>query len=458
MAKNTIFIYICHQILSMRKYDALKIIFESREGATPREISEKLQTSLPNVYKYLNELTGEKLIQRGKNGKYYVNRTTEKLLQLMNLRSMDPDRFHVLISPKFRAMLEKLCKKIAAKREEFSPAEEKMIKKIAIPKRIVLKVSSKPLEYSLKRNEALVAELLKYHDLDTPFSQVDFQKFIAKLSIKQVGEAVKSGESDPRIIEMCDDAYSKGEDLFIAKAQGFAPDERLLGMIAAAEQANREYMLFLNALEDNVRSAIGEQWEQKYIYNTNSIEGNTMTEKNVKDYLKGGITPENISKREIHETNNMKQALKFMKLKEKEEISEELVKELHFIIQTNIDENLGEYKRHYNHVNNNPTTPPQNISGRMKKLLEWYGQNKGKLHPFILASVFHIQFEMIHPFQDGNGRVGRLIMNHILKKNEYMPLTIMEKTKQNYYRAIENQSLQQFLLYALMGFIEEYGR
>lgn len=458
MTKNTIFIYIYLPNLSMRKYSALKIIFESREGATPREVSEKLQTALPNVYKYLKELTSEKLVQRGRDGKYRVNRTTEKLRQLMNLQSMAPDTFHTIISPKFRGALEKLCKRITTKRKEFSPVEEKLIKKIAIPKRIVLRVSGKPLEYTLKLNEALVAELLKYHDLDSSSSQADFQKFISGLNITQVGETVKGGESDPKIIEVCNDAYSKGGDLFISKVPGFAPDARILDMIAVAEQANREYILFLNALEGNVRDAIKEQWEQRYVYNTNSIEGNTMTEKNVKDYLKGGLAPGNASKREIHETNNMKQALGFMKLKENEEISEELVKELHFIIQTNIDENRGEYKRFYNHVDNNPTTPPKHVPGRMKELMGWYGQNRRKLHPFVLASAFHIQFEMIHPFQDGNGRVGRLLMNHILKKNGYMPLTIMEKTKQNYYRAIGNQSLPQFLFYALMGFIEEYKR
>ena len=88
-------------------------------------------------------------------------------------------------------------------------------------------------------------------------------------------------------------------------------------------------------------------------------------------------------------------------------------------------------------------------------LVDWYEKNSDKLHPFVLASIFHMQFELIHPFGDGNGRVGRLLMNMILQQNHFMPVTILEKTKQNYYRALENRSIHQFLLHTLTAFIEE---
>jgi len=327
-----------------------------------------------------------------------------------------------------------------------------------LPKRIFLRIPGRRGGYSLKINESIVSELLKYHDLDAAFNRIDFQKFISGLELRSMEAAGSGIESDPDIAKRCEKAYSENTDLFLGKVERFIPDERISALIESADQANREHLLFLNALEDNVRREIEGQWEQRYVYNTNSIEGNTMTERDVQEYLLGGKTPKGVSRREIHETNNMRQALKFVKLKAREGLSEELVKELHFIVQTEIDENPGEYKRLYNHVNNNPTTPPKYVPKRMRELLEWYGQNKGKFHPFVLASAFHIQFEMIHPFRDGNGRVGRLLMNHILKRQGYMPLTIMEKTKQNYYRAIENQSLHQFLLYALTGFIGEYRR
>ena len=133
--------------------------------------------------------------------------------------------------------------------------------------------------------------------------------------------------------------------------------------------------------------------------------------------------------------------------------------ELHFMVQKNIDEKPGNYKNFYNFVSpNSPTTPPQHVKQRMAMLVDWYKKNKDTLHPYTLASIFHIQFETIHPFGDGNGRVGRLLSNHILTRKNFFPVTIMEKTKQNYYRALENRSLPQFLLYSLSCFIEEYKR
>jgi Fic family protein len=129
------------------------------------------------------------------------------------------------------------------------------------------------------------------------------------------------------------------------------------------------------------------------------------------------------------------------------------------MIHKDIGDAPGEYKKFYNYVKpSSPTTPPQHVKERMRLLLQWYNENKGKLHPFVLASVFHMQFEMIHPFADGNGRVGRLLMNYILEERDFLPLTILEKTKQNYYRSLENKSIQQFLDYVLTSFIEEYRR
>ena len=92
------------------------------------------------------------------------------------------------------------------------------------------------------------------------------------------------------------------------------------------------------------------------------------------------------------------------------------------------------YKKMNNEVGLNPktglaykTSPHERVPEDMKKLLTWYKENKNKLHPFELAFEFYIKYETIHPFLDGNGRTGRMIMNKILISNGYMPMIVHMK-------------------------------
>ena len=441
----------------MRKYDILKIIFENGE-MTAEKISKNLGISAPNIYSYLKELMQEGLIQKTKDW-YVANKTNESLKQILDIQAMAPEKFHKLITPSFKQILIKFCVSPKVKQTRFSQGELGKIKRLATPLRIILRLSHRPTIYCLKINEALVQSLLGYHDLEANFTIEDFQKIINETHIEKASSAAKL-PSDSEVKKICDQAYEKGNDITILSiARDFNPGERIIDLLKSADQTNKEYKLFFNALDENVRRAISDQWRKKYIYNTNSIEGNTMSEEDVEKFIDKGKRSKRISKRELFETTNMRHSLEYLRVKNKEAPSEELIKELHFMIQKDIGPNPGEYKKFYNFVSpNSETTPPQHVKERMKSLIIWYKENKDKFHPFILASIFHMQFELIHPFADGNGRVGRLIMNHILEQNNYLPATILEKTKQNYYQALENRSIPQFLLYSLTSFIEEYKR
>jgi Fic family protein len=72
----------------------------------------------------------------------------------------------------------------------------------------------------------------------------------------------------------------------------------------------------------------------------------------------------------------------------------------------------------------------------MDLLLKWYNENKDKLHPFVLAVIFHHKFEKVHPFSDGNGRTGRMLMNYILTRNKYPPIVIYKKNRNDYLDAL----------------------
>ena len=425
------------------------------------ELSQRLNIALPNVYIYLNELYYTDELVEKSNGKYRIKRTNKKIEQLLAIQAMVPNEFHRLITIDFKFVLESLCKKLRIDQASLLESEIWRIEKIAIPRRIVLRISKKPAVYSLKINEALVNMLLEYHDLKPNFNELDFQNMIEGLNPKKSPEASETVKSESEIIIRCDKLYENGEDDLVSKLNEPVPDERIVELLRIADRTNKEYKLFLNALDKDTRSTMVDQWEKRYIYNTNRIEGNTMSEDEVEEFLKTKKEPSHVSAKEIHETNNTLEAIQFLKLKIREEVSEDLAKELHFMIQKKIakkPEDPGNYKNFYNHIGGSPTTPPQYVKQRMGMLFDWYQKNKDRVHPFILASIFHMQFEIIHPFPDGNGRVGRLLMNHILMKKDYVPLTILEKTKQNYYRALENRSLPQFLFYTLSGFIEEYKR
>lgn len=77
-------------------------------------------------------------------------------------------------------------------------------------------------------------------------------------------------------------------------------------------------------------------------------------------------------------------------------------------------------------------TPAPYVKTDMDLLLKWYNQNKNKIHPLTLAVIFHHKFEKIHPFMDGNGRTGRMLLNYILIKNNYPPLIIRNKNRDSY--------------------------
>ena len=87
--------------------------------------------------------------------------------------------------------------------------------------------------------------------------------------------------------------------------------------------------------------------------------------------------------------------------------------------------------------------PERGIEDLLDNLIEWYKENKKKLHPVFLACMMHFRFVSIHPFGDGNGRMCRILMNYILYKNEYPMFDIEYKMRQSYYSALENANLKE---------------
>ena len=179
-----------------------------------------------------------------------------------------------------------------------------------------------------------------------------------------------------------------------------------------------------------------------FTYNSTNIEGNTLTLQETSQLLFEGITPRK-PLREIREITNHKEAFDFI-LNWKKDISKEFILKLHELVvkdtlKPELKEQIGVYRTVQVYIRGVEWLPskPKEIPKEMASLLSWYSKNKKKLHPLIISAYFHSAFETIHPFVDGNGRVGRLLMNFILHKNRYPLINVPNKKKYIYYKALE---------------------
>jgi Fic family protein len=173
----------------------------------------------------------------------------------------------------------------------------------------------------------------------------------------------------------------------------------------------------------------------EYAFNTTAIEGNTIGLKEARDLLEEGLTPKGKTLREIYDLQNTKKV--FEALDFNREISHELIKSTHAGLLKDVDPR-NEYRDRDIIVTKSrfKSTPFHLVKSDLDLLLEWHGKNKKKIHPFALATIFHHKFEKIHPFMDGNGRTGRMLMNFILMKNNYPPVIIQKKHRTEFLDAL----------------------
>lgn len=193
-----------------------------------------------------------------------------------------------------------------------------------------------------------------------------------------------------------------------------------------------------------LKGGIYHQIQIKFAYNSNHIEGSRLSEDQTRYiYETHSIISnkeESISINDVNETLNHFRCFDYI-LENVNILTEELIKEIHKILKTNTLDSLqdwfkvGEYKLRPNTVGGKRTTPPSKVKGEMRKLLKEYNEKENITFDDIIE--FHYNFESIHPFQDGNGRVGRLIMFKECLRNNIVPFIIDEKYKAFYYRGLK---------------------
>jgi Fic family protein len=179
-------------------------------------------------------------------------------------------------------------------------------------------------------------------------------------------------------------------------------------------------------------------------YNSNRIEGSKLTHDQTRYIFETntiGLANENVNVDDIIETANHFRCFDLIIDKAKSKLSESFIKELHFILKTSTSDSrktwfrVGDYKKLPNEVGGNSTTIPGEVHAEMQALLSDYNAINHKSIEDIIS--FHYRFECIHPFQDGNGRVGRLIMFKECLANNIVPFIIYDDVKLFYYRGLK---------------------
>lgn len=205
------------------------------------------------------------------------------------------------------------------------------------------------------------------------------------------------------------------------------------------------------------------KFKEAFTYDTNAIEGSLVEAKEVGDILRKRRWPDDRSKEDISETYGVAEAVDYIRETE-EHVSLKLVKELHKIVFKNSKPFAGKFREKnvevvvadaYGNVVHRGA-PSQQVERLLKELVRWYNQNKKRYSPMVLAAVVHNQFENIHPFQDGNGRVGRLLLNNVLLKHNLPPLNIEMRNRTQYYAALQAYETDHNIRPTLELMLKEY--
>ena len=215
------------------------------------------------------------------------------------------------------------------------------------------------------------------------------------------------------------------------------------------EKENKNYLLerLREEKKHGIKGGIYHKLQIDLTYNSNHIEGNELTYDQTRYIFETrtvGVENNNeaVKVDDIIETINhfsmIDRVIDFANY----ELSEAFIKELHKILKTGTSDSrlswfkVGDYKRRANVVGDTETTTPRLVPQEMKKLVDEY--NKKDKHTLEEIIEFHVKFEKIHPFQDGNGRVGRMIVFKECLKNNIVPFIILDSKKMFYYRGLNN--------------------
>ena len=202
-------------------------------------------------------------------------------------------------------------------------------------------------------------------------------------------------------------------------------------------------VLKYNVLKKNINIEHFEiDWDKftkQFTYNTNAIEGSTVKYNEVNSLIDKKENPKNQDEIETIEVAN---AINYLKSIDKKELSLDLIKKLHYLCFNRTKHFAGKFRNVRVIIRDSlgniihQGAPAKDVEKLLLELIKWYNKHYKKYPVLVLAGLLHNKFEEIHPFQDGNGRVGRLLLNFVLITNNYPPINIQLKDRKSYYKIL----------------------
>ena len=204
------------------------------------------------------------------------------------------------------------------------------------------------------------------------------------------------------------------------------------------EEIKVDYRKIIRKLSKTSLKDLFDRFTANFTYESNAMEGNSLTLKDVIIVMFENASVKGKDLREIYDARNSREVVEMI-MKNKFSVSHDDIIKMHKMLVRDIGIQEG-YKTVPNVIIGSriKTSSPEKVREEMNNLIRWYNESKNKIHPIKLAALFHGKFEQIHPFEDGNGRVGRFLINVMLIDNKYPPLIIRKTQRIAYMKSLEN--------------------
>ena len=303
------------------------------------------------------------------------------------------------------------------------------------------------------------------------FINVDTHQYIMFIEVREKGKSKK--------FYLIHSYREKGKIKRISRYLGSNLNEKMLSELRKrAEQhildeikersvlefeLTKEEIWALKEYEIEVKHLHTPDWKrftEDFTYNTNAIEGSAVALSEVKDLLDQKEKPKNDDELEAL---NVAKAVGYMRIS-KEKISIAFIKKIHSICFEGTKPFAGKLRNVEVVIRDgqgnvvHQGAPSKEVGDLLNDLCSWYEKHNERYPPLLLAAVMHNEFEKIHPFEDGNGRVGRLLLNYILLQHKYPPLNIRLKDRARYYRCLQLYDQKNDVRSTLKFLISQYKK
>ncbi|HLC85699.1 MAG TPA: Fic family protein [Candidatus Nanoarchaeia archaeon] len=231
------------------------------------------------------------------------------------------------------------------------------------------------------------------------------------------------------------------------------------------QDLKESYEEWLKKTPESLKNKLYDDFVIRFTYNSNAIEGNRLTLRQTALIFKDKVIPSGVRASDYHEAINGKECLEFLE-DYKGELNNKLLEKVNDILTKNTGVVYGGRIRFFDvKIEGSKHVPPPNkeVKKHLLNMYKWYSANKHKLHPFELAAMIHAKITWIHPFDDGNGRTSRAVMNWILMKNCYPMFFIPFEKREEYYMALEEADKENFeeyvarMLRLIIDQVRSYG-